>query len=227
MRRAQLIVDEEKARLEDFLANRKRWIIGLSLAALFLVYTTAQDYIKFDKQFHKADRLATAHVVEVDPGEPASGAGEDADPGRLPSSRYQFQVNGVTYDGWLGDELRSGDEIVIRYNSSDPTLSHAQDDHPTFRNYNRSELFCLMVVVAALALVIWNRKPDESEPQIDIGDGSFESLRRGWIERLHCNPTPAKEAKIREFADKFQKLKQQERASKQKITEALDKEFGT
>jgi peroxiredoxin len=47
---------------------RKYWIIGLSLIALCLVYNGVHESIDY-KRFNKADRSATAHVVESDPGE--------------------------------------------------------------------------------------------------------------------------------------------------------------
>jgi hypothetical protein len=215
-------LDEEKARVQNFLADRKRWIIGLSLVALFLTGETAKNYIKYDKSFHKADRLATGHIIEVDPGEPPSGAGEDADPGREPSSHYQFQVNGITYDGWTRDELSEGEEILIRYNSSDPKFNHAKDDDTTFFDEERSTFFLLFIVLAALTWFIWKRKPDEPEPEIDIGDGSFESLRRAMVERLHRDPTAKEEAKLRKLADRIQKGTQEERIAMQKLSDAIE-----
>jgi hypothetical protein len=112
---------EEKL-LHDFLGRRKLWIIGLSIAAVLLGKSLADGWIEHYNRFDEANRLATGHIVEVDPGEPASGSGEGADPGSPPSSHYQFQVNGITYDGWIEDELSEGEEILIRYNSSDPSL---------------------------------------------------------------------------------------------------------
>jgi len=220
-------LDEEKGRLQNFLADRKRWIIGLSLVALFLTGETAKNYIKYDKEFHKADRLTTGRIVEVDPGEPASGAGEDADPGRPPSSHYQFQVNGVTRDGWIKDELPNGEEVVICYNASDPKFNHAQDDHTTFRGYNENTNILLMLVIAALAYVICHRKPDEPEQEIDIGDGSFESLRRAMITRLGRDLTAKEEAKARQLAGRIEDATKKERAAMQKLVDALDKEFGS
>jgi hypothetical protein len=38
-------------------------------------------------------------------------------------------------------------------------------------------IFLLIGVLTALTWFIWKRKPEEAEPEIDIGDGSFESLR--------------------------------------------------
>jgi len=89
--------------LQDFLVTRKLWIIGLSIGALLLGKSLADGWIEHQKRFDAADRLATGRIVEVDPGEPASGSGEDADPGREPSSHYQFQANGFIYDGWIED----------------------------------------------------------------------------------------------------------------------------
>ena len=108
--------------------------------------------------------MATGHIVEVDPGEPASGSGEDADSGSPPSSHYQFQVNGITYDGWIEDELSEGEEILIRPNSSDPKFNHAQDDHASFYDETRGTLFLLIIVLAALTWWIWKREPAEPEP---------------------------------------------------------------
>jgi len=45
----------------------------------------------------------------------------------------------------------------------------------------------------------------EAEPEIDIGAGSFESLRRGKVETLHRNPAPKEEAKLRDLANRLQK----------------------
>jgi hypothetical protein len=140
-----------KSLLQNFFADRKRWIIGLSLVALFLTGETVKNYINYDKRFHKANRLATGYVVEVDPGEPE---------GTEPSSHYEFKVNGVTYDGWAEDKLPEGEQILIRYNSSNPKFSHAQDDHRAFVNYNFYVFFLLVFVLAALAFFIRHRKPN-------------------------------------------------------------------
>jgi hypothetical protein len=215
-------LDEGKARVQNFLADRKRWIIGLSLVALFLMGESAKNYITYDKQFNKADRSVTGHVIESDPGTPGH-AGPDGDPGDPAWSHYQFKVNGITYDGGMKDELPEGEEILIRYNSSDPKFNHAQDDHTTFRDYNESVFFLLILVLAALAWFIWHRKPDEPEPEIDIGDGSFESLRRAMVERLHREPTAKEEAKLRELADGIQKATEEERVAMQKLSEAIER----
>jgi hypothetical protein len=148
--------------LQNFLAKRKLWIAGLSIAAVLLGKNVADAWIDHHKRFDEADRVATGHVVEVDPGEPPTGTGEDADPGRDPSSHYEFQVNGVTYDGWTGDELSQGEELLVRYNSSAPKFNHAQDDHASPYDDNHS-IFLLIIVLAALGWWMWKRKPDEPE----------------------------------------------------------------
>src|ERR1700730_11735949 len=107
--------------------GRKRWIIGLSIAALWCTYTIASDYTMYRKAFIKADGSATGYVVEVDPGEPSHAGGRDddgdsVDPGQEPSSHYQFAVNGTTYEGWMHEELGKSQHILIRYNSSDPSF---------------------------------------------------------------------------------------------------------
>jgi hypothetical protein len=112
-------------------ASRKRWIIGLSIVALLLAYVTAEDCIKHYKRFNKADRLATGHVVESDPGTPGH-AGPDGDPGDPAWSHYQFKVGETIYDGWTDYELAEGETIQVRYNSLDPRFSHAEDDDTGF-----------------------------------------------------------------------------------------------
>jgi hypothetical protein len=109
-------------------ASRKRWIIGLSIVSLLLAYATAADCIKHYKLFNKADLLATGNVVDVDPGEPAHGTPylDGGDSGEPPSSHYEFKVNGITYEGWIEDELTVGKPILVRYNSSDPSFNHAE-----------------------------------------------------------------------------------------------------
>jgi hypothetical protein len=159
----QSLSAEEKL-LHDFLGRRKLWIISLSIAAVLLGKSVADGWIEHHKRFDEADRLATAHVVDVDPGEPASGVGEDADPGTEPSSHYQFQVNGITYDGWARDELTQGEQILIRYNSSAPNLNHAEDDHSTFYDHNHGLLFLFIILLVALVWWIRRREPDIAEP---------------------------------------------------------------
>jgi hypothetical protein len=154
----------EARQLRDFLARRKFWITALSIVAVLLGKSVADGWVEHHKRFDEADRSATARIVEVDPGEPGSGSGEDADPGRDPSSHYQFQVNGVMYDGWIEDELSEGTEILIRYNSSAPRFNHAQDDDRTFYEDNKGTLILFIVVLAALTGFIWKRKQTEPEP---------------------------------------------------------------
>jgi hypothetical protein len=112
-------------------ASRKRWMIGLSIVAVLLAYAAASDSVKHYKRFNKADRLATGHVVESDPGTPGH-AGPDGDAGDPASSHYQFKVGEKVYDGWTDYELAEGDTIRVRYNPSDPRFSHADDDDTGF-----------------------------------------------------------------------------------------------
>jgi hypothetical protein len=112
-------------------ASRKRWIIGLSVVALLLAYVIADDCIEHYKRFNKANRLATGHVVESDPGTPGH-SGPDGDPGDPAWSHYQFNVGEKVYGGSTDYELAVGETIRIRYNSSDPRFSHAEDDDTGF-----------------------------------------------------------------------------------------------
>jgi hypothetical protein len=138
----------------------RRWIIGLSIAAVILSYSFANDCITYYKGFIKANRLATGYVVEVDPGEPESGAGYEKYPGTPPSSHYRFTVNGKTYDGWIKDELVPGAAISVRYNSTDPKFNHALEDHSHWWDY--SSFFLLIVVCFFLYKIVTGK--NEIEP---------------------------------------------------------------
>jgi hypothetical protein len=101
---------------------------------------------------------ATGYVQESDPGTPATG-GRDGDAGESPASHYQFKVKGVTYDGWIKDELAKGEAISIRYNPSDPSFNHAEDDHGTFLQIEKSSLILLLIVAVALVSLLRNKGP--------------------------------------------------------------------
>lgn len=144
-------------------ARRKRWIIGLSIVALLLAYMIAGECIRDYKRFNKADRLATGHVVEVDPGEPGDPNPYDGDSGRPPASQYEFKVNRRTYDGWTEDELAPGDQILVRYNSSDPSFNHAQDVNERFWRRHGSFGLILIFVSVLVSLVKTIRDKDQPE----------------------------------------------------------------
>jgi hypothetical protein len=138
-------------------ASRKRWIIGLSTVALLLAYVIGDGCIKDYKRFNKANRSATGQVVEVDPGEPGH-PGPDGDAGQPPSSHYQFNVNGITYDGWLKDELGEGEKVLVRYNSSNPEFNHADGDQPFWRDHSHAVWFIAFAIVAwSLVKVVRDR----------------------------------------------------------------------
>jgi hypothetical protein len=153
---------------------------------------------------------------------------DDGDPGTPPSSHYQFQVDGKSYDGWIEDELSKGEPILIRYNSSDPSFNHAQDDHTTFVHKERHSLFLLFIVLAALGWFIRNRNPLEGhELEIDIGDGSFDSLRKAMMQRVGRDLTPKEELKLRRLADRIQKAAEEERIAIRKLADAINSQLGS
>jgi hypothetical protein len=113
--------------------------------------------IKDYKRFNKANRSATGQVVEVDPGE-LGHPGPDGDAGQPPSSHYQFNVNGITYDGWLKDELGEGEKVLVRYNSSNPEFNHADGDQPFWRDHSHAVWFIAFAIVAwSLVKVVRDR----------------------------------------------------------------------
>ena len=137
-------------------ASRKRWIIGLSVVALLLAYVIAGDCIKHYKRFNKADRSATGHVVDSDPGTPGH-AGLDGDPGDPAWSHYQFKVGEKVYDGWTDYELAEGDTIRVRDNPSDPRFSHAEDDDTGFAKVVSVRGIALITVLAMLVSFVRNK----------------------------------------------------------------------
>jgi hypothetical protein len=154
----------QRTEQEKHRVRRKRWIIGLSLLALFFAYHEVNSCVTYYKRFNKADMLVTGHVVEFDPGEPgAPGDAYDAgDPGQPAASRYEFKVNGKTYEGWIEDELSKGEPIVVLYNSSDPNFNHAQDEHADWlRTISYPFGFLLLIVLVALVWFVRNKQQPE------------------------------------------------------------------
>jgi len=135
---------------------RKRWITGTSIVALLLACAIAEPCIRDYKRFNKADRLATGHVIEVDPGDPGEpisyADGGSGGPGQPPSSRYQFEVNGITYDGRAQDQLVVGETVPVRYNSSQPRFNYAEGDVPYWKK-NDFSIFLIGLIGAAIMLV--------------------------------------------------------------------------
>jgi hypothetical protein len=76
--------------------------------------------------------------------------------------------------------------------------------HATFVHKERHSLFLLFIVLAALGWLIRNRNPlEDHEPEIDIGDGSFDSLRKAMMQRVGRDLTPKEELKLRRLADRI------------------------
>lgn len=153
--------ETQKTEREKNKTSRKRWIIGLLILALFLAYNGVDECIRYYKRFNKADRVATGYVVESDPGTPGH-SGPDGDPGDPAWSHYQFKVDGKTYDGGTDYELAQGETILVRYNSSDPSFNHAQDDDRSmFQTWFGRSGFLLVIVLVFLVSVIRNRREAE------------------------------------------------------------------
>jgi hypothetical protein len=148
------MLDVHQAVGEAAKASRRRWIIGLSIVALFLARESADDCIEYYKRFNKTDRTTVAHVVEFHPGEPGSGD----DPGSPPWALYQFTVNGRSYDGEIKDELTVGDQVTVRYNPSDPNSNHPQYEKPNWPNKIFHSGFLLFLVLAALVYVVRHKE---------------------------------------------------------------------
>jgi len=135
---------------------RKRWIIGTSIVAFLLACAMAEPCIRDYRRFNEADRLATGHVVDVDPGDPGEPVsyadGGSGGPGQPPSSHYQFEVNGTTYDGRAQDELAVSETVPVRYNSSQPRFNHAEGDVPFWKK-NDFSILLIGLIAAAICLV--------------------------------------------------------------------------
>jgi hypothetical protein len=153
--------ETRKTEHEKQKTSRKRWIIGLSIVALFCVYESTSQCVRHYKRFNKADRDATGYVLESDPGTPGH-SGPDGDAGDPAWSYYQFRVDGKTYDGGTDYELARGETIQVRYSSSDPSFNHAQDDDQSmFQDWFHHGGFLLMLVLVGLVWFIRNKREPE------------------------------------------------------------------
>ncbi|PYL77590.1 MAG: hypothetical protein DMF26_03475 [Verrucomicrobia bacterium] len=128
--------------------SEKRWIIGLIIAAIVLFYLSIDAGIDDYKRFNKANRVVTGQVVELQ---------EDYDEGGPSrSTHYQFKVDGIYYDGWLGNwdhSLAKGGPVLVHYNSSDPDFNHAEGDGPEHWFFNQWTFFgiiCLIIIFMAV-----------------------------------------------------------------------------
>jgi len=155
------LTDLQNSRLDVLYAKRrharaevveKRAIIGLSIATLVLFYLAIDAGIHDYKRFNKANSVVTGRVVELQEDHDEDG------PSR--SAHYQFNVNGIYYDGWVGNwdqSLAKGDPIQVCYNASDPNLNHAEGDAPE-KAFFRFTFFGIICLIATFAMVRERRK---------------------------------------------------------------------
>jgi len=135
-----------------------KYIIALSILATFLAYEGTQSCVGHYKSFNKANRLATGYVIDSEPGW-SSGPSWDAINGEYepPSSHYQFNVSHRTYEGWAQDDLAAGEKILVRYDSSDPSFSHAQGERADWEHYIFNNFVALGFVLLFLIPMIRHR----------------------------------------------------------------------
>ena len=141
--------------IEDRMAVRskhpnKSWIVGLSIAVIFLIWQVASDHASYLKAFAYATESTTGTVLDSDPGFPGS-PGPDGDSGVPPSSHYQFKHKGLMYEGWMPDELPVGEEISVRFNPSNPEFSHADADRTSFLG---KEYFIIILAIILAVLIV-------------------------------------------------------------------------
>jgi Protein of unknown function (DUF3592) len=128
--------------------DERGWIIGLSITALVFFFFSIHAGIDDYKRFNKANSVATGHVVERQEDQGEGGTSR--------SAHYQFNVDGIYYDGWVGNwnqSLAKGDPVQVHYNSSDPDFNHAEGDGPEHGFLNQWTCFgiiCLIVVFKAV-----------------------------------------------------------------------------
>jgi Protein of unknown function (DUF3592) len=138
---------------EETEVSERRWIIGLLIAALVCFYFSIDAGIHDYKRFNKANSVATAQVVELQEDHDEGG------PSR--SAHYQFNVNGIYYDGWVGNwdqSLAKGDPVQVRYNLSDPEFNHAEGDGPKDGFFNQWTFFGIICLVMLFMAVRERRK---------------------------------------------------------------------
>jgi hypothetical protein len=131
----------------------KRIVIGLSIATLVLFYFAIDAGFHDYKRFNKANSVATGRVVELQEDNDEGG------PSR--SAHYQFNVNGIYYDGWVGNwdqSLAKGDLVQVRYNASDPEFNHAEGDGPKDGFFNQWTFFGIICLIATFWMVRERRK---------------------------------------------------------------------
>ena len=133
--------------------SERRWVIGLSIAALVCFYFSIDVGIHDCKRFNKATSVATGKVVELQEDDDEGG------PSRW--AHYQFNVNGIYYDGWVGNgdqSLAKGDSVEVRYNASDADFNHAEGDGPKDGFFNHWTFFGIICLVATFWMVRDRRK---------------------------------------------------------------------
>jgi uncharacterized protein DUF3592 len=129
-------------------------IIGLVIGALVCFYFSVDPWMRDYKRFSKATGIATGQVVEL---REDNDSDEDA-----PSqwADYKFKVNGVDYEGWVGnwdESLSKGDPVQVYYNPANPELNHAKGDAPKGFS-NEWTLFGILCLIALIGIVREQRK---------------------------------------------------------------------
>jgi hypothetical protein len=133
--------------------DERRWIIGLSITALVFFFFSIDAGIRDYKRFNKANSVATGRVVELQEGNDEGG------PSR--SAHYQFNVDGIYYDGWVGNwnqSLAKGDPVPVHYNSSDPDFNHAEGDAPENGFFNKFTFLGIIFLILTFGMVRQRRK---------------------------------------------------------------------
>lgn len=149
-RLAELNLRREQAKAK---ASERKHVIGLVIAVLVCFYGSIEVGMWDYKRYNKATELPQGKVVKLEEGE---------NPGEPPQwANYKFKVNGVKYDGWVGnwdEPLSEGDQVQVYYNPANPDFNHAKGDPPEHGFFNWWTGFGIICLIALIWTVYEKRK---------------------------------------------------------------------
>jgi len=138
-------------------ASERNWIIGLVIAALVCFYFSIDAGMRDYKRFNQATGVAQGKVVELREESDEGGPSRYAD--------YKFKVNGVDYEGWVGnwdESLSKDDPVQVYYNPGNPDFNHAKGDAPSDGFFNKWTFFGILCLIGVFWVVREQRKKSHS-----------------------------------------------------------------
>jgi len=134
-------------------ATERQLLIGLLIAVLVCFYFSIDVGMRDYKRFNRATAVAQGKVVELREEDDEGGPSRYAD--------YKFKVNGVDYEGWVGnwdESLSKGDPVQVYYNPGNPEFNHAKDDAPQDGFLNQWTVFGIICLIVTVGVIREQRK---------------------------------------------------------------------